>query len=143
MTYMIIKESVQSLSHVQLFVIPWTVACEAPLSSTISWSLLKFMSTESVMLSNHLILCCPLLLLSSTFLSSRIFSNDSALQIRWLKYRSFSFSISPSNEYLISFTGLISLQCKGLSRTFSNTTVQKHQSFSAQLSLYSNSHIRT
>ena len=88
------------LSHVQL-----TAACQAPLSFTISWSLLKFMSTELVMLSNHLILCHPFVLLPSTFPSIRVFSNESALHIRWPKYQSFSFSISPSNEYseLISF----------------------------------------
>ena len=93
-----------SLSHVQLFVNPWTAAHQTPLSSTISWSLLKFMSINSVLLSNHLILCCPLLL--SIFPSSiRVFSNESALPIRWWKYSSFSFSINPFNEYsgLISF----------------------------------------
>jgi len=93
------------LSHVQLFAAPWTAACQAPLSSTISWSLLKFMSTESVMLLNHLILCHPILLLSSFFPSIRGFFNESALCIRWPKYWSFTFSISPFNEYsgLISF----------------------------------------
>ena len=128
------KESVQSLSHAQLFVIPWTVACQAPLSSTISWSLLKFISIELVMLSNHLILCCPLLLLLSIFPSIRAFSNESSLHICWPNYWSFIFSISPSNEYsgLISFkmTGLI-LVFKGLSRVFSGTTIRKHQFFSA------------
>ena len=89
----------------QLFAAPWTAACQASLSLTISQSLPKFMCTESVMLSNHLILCCPLLLLPSIFPSIRIFSNQLALHIRWPKYWSFSFSISPSNEYsgLISF----------------------------------------
>ena len=107
-------------------------------------SLLKLMSLESVMLSNQLILCCPLLFLPSVFPSIRIFSNESVLCIRWPKYWSFSFSTNPSNEYsgLISLS-LASLQSKGLSRVFSNTTVQKHQFFSAQLSLYSNSHIHT
>jgi len=94
------------LSHVQLFVIPWTAACQASTSFTISQSLLKLMSIESVMPSNHLILCCPLLL-HSVFLSITVFSNESALCIMWPKYWSFSFSfsISPSNEYsgLISF----------------------------------------
>ena len=94
--------------------------------------------------SNHLILCHPLLLLPSIFLSIRVFSNESALRIRWPKHWSFSFRISPSNEYsgLISFrlAGQISLQSKGLSRVFSNTTVQKHQFFSVQLSLQSNLH---
>ena len=96
---------VQSLSHVWLFVSPWTAAHQAPLSFTISQSLLKLMSIESVMPSNHLVLCHPLLLLTSTFPGIRLFSNESALRIRWPKYWSFSFSISPSNEYsgLISF----------------------------------------
>ena len=93
------------LSHVQLFATPWTAAGQASLSITISRSLLKFMSFESVMPSNHLILCHPLLLLPSIFPSIRVFSNESALCIRWPKYWSFSFSISPFNEYseLISF----------------------------------------
>ena len=97
--------SVQSLSHVWLFVTPWTAACQASLSITNSWSLLKLTSIESVMPSNHLILCCPLLLLPLVFPSIRVFSNKSVLHIRWPKYWSFSFSISPSNEYsgLISF----------------------------------------
>ena len=96
---------VQLLSCVWLFVTPWTVACQAPMSSTISWSLLKLMSIEWVMLSNHLILCHPLLLLPSVFPSIRVFSSESALLVRWPKYCSFSFSNSPSNEYsgLISF----------------------------------------
>ena len=112
---------------------------------TISWSLLKLMSIELVMPSNHLILCCPLLLLPSIFPSIKVFSSESVLHMRWPKYWSFSFSISPSNEYsgLISLglTGWISSQSNGLSRVFSNTTVQKHQFFSAQLSLWSKSHI--
>ena len=96
---------VQLLSHVLLFATPWTAARQASLPFTISWSLLKPMSTESVMPSNHLILCHPLLLLPSIFLSIRVFSIESLLRIRWPKYWSFSFSISPSNEYsgLISF----------------------------------------
>ena len=118
---------VQLLSHVHLFATPWTRAHQAPLSSIISWSLLSFMSVESVMLSNPFILCYPLLLLPSVFHSIRVFSSESALCIRWPKYWSFSFSISPSNEYsgLISFglTGLISLQSKELSRVFASTTV--------------------
>ena len=85
-----------SLSHVQLFVTPWTAACQASLSITNSWSLLKLMSIESVKPSNHLILCCPLL---SIFPSIRVFSNVSALHFRWPKYCSFNFNISPSNEY--------------------------------------------
>ena len=96
---------VHSLSHVQLFVIPWTAAHQASPSFTISRSLLKLMSMESVMPSNHLILCRPLLLLPSIFPRIKVFSNESALCISWLKYWSFIFSISPSNEYsgLISF----------------------------------------
>ena len=109
--------------------------------------LLKVTSIELVMPSNHLILCCPLLCLPSTFPSIRVFSNESILCIRWPKHWSFSFSISPSNEYsgLISFgwTGWISLQSKGLSRVFSNATVQKHQFFGTQVSLWSGSHIHT
>ena len=97
--------SVQSLSLVQLFVTPWIAACQASLSVTNSQSLPKLMSFESVMPSNRLILCRPLLLLPSVFPSIRAFSNESALRIRWPKYWSFSFSISPSNQYsgLISF----------------------------------------
>ena len=98
--------SVQSLSHVRLFATPWTAAHQASLSITNSQSLLKLMSNESVMPSNHLILCCPLLLLPSIFPSIRVFSNESVLHIRWPKYWDFSFSLSPFNEYsgLISFT---------------------------------------
>ena len=97
---------VQLLSCVQLFATPWTTAYQASLSITNSWSLRKLMSIESVMPSNHLILCCPLLLPSSMFPSIRVFSNKLALHIRWPKYWSFGFSISPSNEYL----GLISFR---------------------------------
>ena len=98
--------SVHSLSHVRLFVIPWTAACQASLSFTNSPSMLKLMSFESVMPSNHLTLCHPLLLLPSIFPSIRVFSNESVLHIRWPQYWSFSFNISPSNEYsgLISFS---------------------------------------
>ena len=101
----VFPSSVQPLSHVRLFVTPWTAARQASLCITNSWSLLKLMSTESVMPSNHLILCCPLLLPPSIFPSIRVFSNESVLRIRWSKYWSFSFSISPSSEYseLISF----------------------------------------
>ena len=97
--------SVQSLSHVRLFATPWTAACQASLSITNSWSLPKLMSIESVMPSNHLILCCPLLLPPSVFPSIRVFSNKSVLCIRWPKYWSFSFNITPSSEHsgLISF----------------------------------------
>ena len=120
--------SVQSLSHVQHFVIPWTVACQAFLSITNSRSLPKLMSIESVMSCNHLILCCPLLLPPSILPSIRVFFNELALHIRWPKY--WSFSSSPSNEFPLGLTFWISLQSKGLSRVFSNTTVQKHQFFS-------------
>ena len=104
-TYGNLTYSVQSLSHVQLFVTPWTAARQASLSIANSQSLLKLMSTELVIPSNHLILCRPLLLQPSIFPSIRIFSNESVLCIRWPKYLSFSFRISPSNEYsgLISF----------------------------------------
>ena len=99
-----INSSVQSLSHVRLFMTPWTAAHQASLSFTLSQSLPKLLSTESMMPSNHLILSCPLLPLPSIFPSIRVFSSGSALHIRWPKYWSFSFSISPSNEY----SGLIS-----------------------------------
>ena len=94
---------VQLLSRVQFFATPWAAACQAPLSSTVSRSLLKFMSTESVMLSNHLILCHPVLLLPSILPSIRVFSNESALRIRWPKYWSFSNNPSNENSGLISF----------------------------------------
>ena len=117
----------------------WTAAHQVHLSFTISLCLLKLISIEPVMLSIHLILCHPLLLLPSIFPNIRVFSNKPALCIRWPKY--WSFSISPSNEYA-GLTGLISLQYRGLSRLlriFSKTTV--HQFFSTQPSLWSNSHI--
>ena len=128
---------VQVLSHVQLFLPPWTEALQGPLSFTISRSLLKFMSIESVMLSNHLILCCPLLLLPSVFPSIRVFCNESALGIRWPKYWSFSFSISPSNEC----SGLISFRMdwfdllagQGTLKSLLHTTVGKHHSSSVDL----------
>ena len=145
--YSVQFSSVQSLSSVQLFETPWTAALQASLSITNSWSLPKLMSIESVMPSSHLILCHPLLLLPPIPPSIRVFSNESTLRMRWPKYWSFIFSISPSNEHpgLISFkwTGWISLKSKGFSRVFSNTTVQKHQFFSAQPSSQSNSHIYT
>ena len=128
-------------------VTPWTAARQASLSITNSRSLRKLMSIESVMSSNHLIRCRPLLLLPSMFPSITVFSNESALHIRWPKFWSFSFSISPSNEYsaLISFRidrfDLLTVQ--GALKSFSNTTVQKHQCFGAQLSLAFNSHIHT
>ena len=125
----------------------WTAAHQASLSITNSQSLLKLMSITSVMPSNHLILCNPLLLLPSILHSIRIFSNESVLHNRWPKYWSFSFNISPSNEYF----GLISLRSdwfdllavQGTSRVFYNTTVQEHRFFGAQISLWSNSHIHT
>ena len=133
--------SVQSLSRVQLFATTWLTARQASLSITSSWSLPKPMSIESVIPSSHLILLPPIPP------SIRVFSNESALLMRWPKYWSFSFSISPSSEYPdwspLGLTGWISLQSKGLSRVFSNTTVQKHQFFGAQLSSQSNSHIHT
>ena len=136
--------SLQSLSRVRLFAAPWTAARQASLSITNSWSLLKLMSLELLMPSNHLILCHPLFLPPSIFPSIRIFSNESVLNIRWPKYWSFSFSISPSNEYsgLISlqWASCISLLSKGLTRVISSTTVQKHQPISTQASLWSNSH---
>ena len=130
---------VQSLSCVRLFATLWTAACQASLSITNCWTWLKLTSIESVMPSNHLILCHPLLLLPSIFPSIRVFANESVLRIRWPKYWSFSFSISPSNELSdwspLGLTGWISLQSKGLLRVFSNNTVQKHQFFGTQLSL--------
>ena len=118
--------SVQSLSCVQLFVTPWTAACQASLSITNSQSLLKLMSVELVMPSNHLILCCPLLLPPSIFPSITVFSDESVL-IRWPKDCSFSFkSVLPMNIqdwFPLGWTGWISLQSKGLSRVFSNTAV--------------------
>ena len=139
--------SVQSLSRVRLLATPWTAARQASLSITNSQRLLKLMSVESVMPYNHLILC-HFLLLPSVFASIRIFSSELALHIRWPKPKhwSFSFNISPSNEYsrLISFRmDWLILQSKGHSRAFSSTTVQKHQFFDAQLSLWSNSHVHT
>ena len=125
-TAMINLSSVQSLIRVPLFVTPWTAACQASLSITNSGSLLKLMSIESVMPSNHLILCCPPLQPPSIFPSIWVFSNESVLRIKWPKYWSFSFSISPSKEY----SGLISFRMDWLdllgvqgTRVFFNTTV--------------------
>ena len=144
---MIHFNSVQSLSHVQLFETPWTAARQDSLSITNSQSLLKLMSIESVIPSNHLILCHPLLLLPSIFPSIRAFlmsqffaSGGQSIVV------STSASVLPRNIqdwFPLGWTCWISLQSKGLSRVFSNTTVQKHQSLSAQLSLWSNSHIHT
>ena len=139
--------SVHSLCCVWLFATPWTVACQASLSITNSQSLLKLISIESMMPSNHFILCRPLLLLPSIFSSIRVFSNDqfftSGGQIIGV---SASESVLPMNIqdwYPLGSTGWISLQSRGLSRVFFDTTVQKHQFFGAQLSLQSNSHIHT
>ena len=125
---------------------PWTTATRLPDPSPNPGDCANS-CPSSVMPSNHLILCCPLLLLPSVFPSNRIFSNESVLHMGWTKDWNFSFSISPSKEYsgLIAFrmTGLINLQSKGLSRVFSNITVQKCQFFIVQLSLWSNSHIYT
>ena len=114
---------------------PMDCSTQVSLSISNSQNLPKLMSIESVIPSNHLILCCPLLLLSLIFPSIRVFSNESALQFRWSKYWSFSFSISPYDEYsgLISFTMDRFDLSRRLSRVFSNTTVQKHQFFRAQL----------
>ena len=128
-----------SLSCVQLFVTPWTAAHQASLSITNSWSLPKLMSIELVMPSNHLILCHPLLLPPSIFPSIRVFSNESALHIRWPKYWSFSFNISPSNGH----TGLISfrmdwldlLAVQGTLKSLRQHHSSKHQFFGTSLSI--------
>ena len=137
--------SVQSVSHVQLFATPWTAARQASLTITNSWSLLKLMSIESVTLSNHLILCCPLLLLPSIFSCIRVFSNESALHIKWPKH--WNFSISHSNEY----SGLISFRIDWFELLAVHGTLksllQHHNSkaliLQFQPSLWSNSHIHT
>ena len=148
MTCRIQFSSVQSLSRVQLFATLWIAARQASLSITNSRSLLKLISIELVMPSSHLILCRPLLLLPPIPPSIRVFPSESTLPMRWPKYWSYSFSISPSNEHL----GLISfrmdwldllVESLGLSRVFSNTTVQKRQYFSAQLSSQPKSHMHT
>ena len=137
--------SVQSLSHVRLFATPWITAHQASLPITNSRSLLKLMSIESVTPSSHLILRHPLLFLLSIFISIRVFSNESTLRMRWPKYWSLaSASVLPMNTQdwsPLGWTGWISFQSKGLSRVFSNTTVEKHQFFGAQPQ--SNSHIHT
>ena len=139
----IISQASVQFSHSIVFnsATPWSATRQA------SQSLLKLTSIESVIPSNHLILCHPLLLLPSVFSSIRVFSNVSVLHIRWPKYWGLGFSISPSYEYsgLVSFRmdQLDPLQSKRLSRVFSNTIVQKYQFFSARLSLWPNSHIHT
>ena len=141
------SQSVQLLSRVQLFATPWTAARQASLSIINSQSLLKLMSIESVMPSNHFILCCPLFLLPSIFPSIRVFSNESILCIRWPKYWSFSFSISPSNEYsgMIFFRmdwwDLLAVQ--GTLKSLLQHYGSKASIFGAKLSLWSNSHIHT
>ena len=139
-----VYSSVQSLSHVRLFVTPWTAAHQASLPITNSQNLLKLISIESVMPSNHLILWRPLLFLPLIFPSIRVFSKESVLRIRWPKYWSFRFSVSPSNEHL----GLISfrfdlLAVQGTLKSLLQHRNSKHQFFSAQLCWYSNSHIHT
>ena len=143
----LVSQSVQLLSRVRLFATPWIAACQASLSITNSGSSLRLTSIKSVMPFRNLILCHPFLLSPSISPSIRVFSNESALHIRWPKYWSFSFNISPSNEHPdwppLGWTGWIFLQSKGLSRVFSKTTRQKHQFSGAQLSLQSNSHTHT
>ena len=138
--------SIQSHSHVRLFVTWWMAICQASLSITNPQSLLQLMSTDSVMPSNHFILCCPLLLLPSIFPSIRVFSNESLLCIRWPKYWSFSFSISPANEY----SGLISFRMDWLDLLAVQGTLKsllQHHSSKASIlrcsALWSNSHIHT
>ena len=138
---------VQLLNHVWPFATSWTGAHQVSLSFTISQNLLKLMSIESMMSSNHLFLCRPLLLLPSIFPGIRVFSNGSAFSIRCQHIgASASASVFPMNTqdwFPLGLTGLISLQSKRLSRVFSNTIVQKHQFFGAQPYLWSNSHIHT
>ena len=141
------QSSVQSLSHVRLFATPWTAVCQGFLSITNSWSLLKLMSIELVMQSNHLILCCPFFLLPSIFPRIRVFSNESTLCMRWPKYWRFSFSISPSNEY----SGLISFRMDWLDLLAGQGTLKsllQHHSSKASVLwpsafFMSNSHIHT
>ena len=143
----ILDTSVQSLSCVQLFATSWTAAWQASLSITNTWSSLKLMSIESVMPSSHLILCRPILLLPSIFPSIRVFSNESVLHIRWPKYWSFSFSITPSNEY----SGLISFRMDWLDLLAVQGTLEsllQHHSSKASILwcsafLQSKSHIHT
>ena len=138
---------VQSLSHVWLFVITWTAVCHAVFSFTLPWSLLKLMFIESMMPSNHLIVCCPLLLLPSIFPSIRVFSNILALSIMWPKYWGFSFSTSPSNEY----SGLISFRIdwfdffvvQGTLKSLLQNYSVKAPIFQCPSFLWSNSHICT
>ena len=138
---------IQSLSRVQIFATPWTAACQASLSITNAWSSLRLTSIKSVMPSSHLILGRPLLLLPSIFPSIRVFPHESPLHIKWPKYRSFSFSISASNEYsgLISFRmdWLELLAVQGTLKSLPQHHIQKYQFFGTQLSSQFNSHIHT
>ena len=138
---------VQSLSHIRLFVTPLTAACQASLSFTISWNLLKLMSVELVMSSNHLIFCRPLFFLPLVFPIWRVFSMSKFFSSGGQSIgASASASVFPMNIqdwFPFRLTSWISLQSKGLSRVFSNTTIQKHQFFGAQLSFWSDSHIHT
>ena len=147
MSYVIQFSSVQSLSRIWLFATPWTTALQASLSITNSQNPPKPTSIELVTPSNHLLLCHPLLLLPSIFPSIRVFSNESAIRISWLKYWSFSFNISPSNEHsgLISFRmdWLDLLAVQGTLKSLLQHHSSKHQFFSTQLSSQSNSHIHT
>ena len=133
----------QLLSRVQLFATPWAAAPQASRYFALSWSLLKLLSFEPVMASNHLILCCPLLFLPM-FPSIRVFSSESALHIRWPIGASVSASVLSMNIqgwFSLELIGLIPMLSKGLSSIFCSTTIQKHQFFHAQPSLWSNSHI--
>ena len=145
--WLVFVSSVQSLSRVRPFATPWIAARQASLSITNSQSSLRLRFIESVMPSSHLILGRPLLLLAPIPPRISVFSTESTLRMRWPKYWSFSFSTFPSKEIQgwspSEWTGWISLQSKGLSRVFSNNTVQTHQFFCAQPSSQSNSHIHT
>ena len=142
-----VSYSVQSLSYVRLFATPWMGMCQAYMSITNSQNLLKLMSTEPVMPYNHLILCHPLLLYLQPFPASRFFQMSQFFKSGGQSIGvSASVSVLPMNTqdwFPLGWTGWISLQSKGLSRVFSNTTVQKHQYFGAQLSLWVKSHIHT
>ena len=133
---------IQSLSRIWLFATLWTAAGQDVLSFTISKSLLKFMSIVSMMPSNHLILCCPFFFCFQSFPAIRVFSNESALRIRWPKYSALVLPVNIQGWFPLGLTGLISLQSKGLSRVFSSTRTQKHQFFTAQPLLWSISHLQ-
>ena len=142
--YTIFGSSVQSFTHVQLFETPWTATFQASRSIPNSWSLLKLMCIESVMPSDHLILCHPLLLLPSLFPSIRVFSNYSVTCIKWPKYWSFSFSISPSNEYSgLIFFGIDWFDLLAVQGTLKSLLQHHNQFFGTQPSSWSNSHIHT